>query len=101
MNITKEEALKKIEELKKFVENIEDEEKYNFELGDIFIYEQEKLVILSAGFNSNKFMVCRLDQNNYCNFYPFADDLRNKEEMRQYLRINKYKKIGKIIPQYF
>ena len=92
MNLTKEQALKKIEELKSYIEGLEKP----FEVGNIYAYPKsgditETVMVTYSDYTQKKFILTGC-MNNL--FLPFSKEPLTREEMTQFLN-QYYRKIGK------
>ena len=96
MNITKEQALKTIEELRKYIEDLDNSKINSFKIGDVYKTDiGYKISILSYGYNSNRYSFGGLNGDL---FSMFSDGNKSKgmtfEDVLEKLKNHKAKKIG-------
>jgi hypothetical protein len=98
MNITKQEALQKIAELQKFIEELDHPQSIKFEVGDVFAWKSktgERAVVLATNFKQERFILGGAFKNLAIPYNNHGKDF-SREEMEKWLAESNYIKIGKL-----
>jgi hypothetical protein len=98
MNITKQEALQKIAELQKFVEELDKPKSIEFEVGDVFAWQTktgERAVVLATDHKGERFILGGAF-NNLAVPFNYHGRTFTSQEMEKHLFDSKYIKIGKL-----